>query len=122
MRVMNRAAESLRAWLEREERSQAWLSIRVGAHQTRISALLRGDTEPRASLASAIETVTGIPTAWWSPEERSAPDDTGPIARPSSQAQSATGTDGPSRPLTPIESAPTDPGLIALLNAASKQK
>jgi hypothetical protein len=68
--MANRASVALGIWLVENDRSQEWLAKQIRAlgvkvHQTRISALLRGDTQPRINLAVALESVTSIGVSWW---------------------------------------------------------
>jgi transcriptional regulator with XRE-family HTH domain len=59
------AAEMLRDWLAREERSQRWLAERVGATQTSVSAWAAGHRPPSLGAALDIEEITGIPARAW---------------------------------------------------------
>ncbi len=54
----------MRAWLREHRRSQDWLGEQVSAHQTNVSAWIRGRTVP-LDAAVAIEKLTGIKAEEW---------------------------------------------------------
>lgn len=76
-----RGGVRLHDWLKDERRTQAWLGMEIGTHQTNVSAWIRGRPIP-VEMAVKIERLTGIEVEDWTVEA----DETGP-------ALPSTGTD-----------------------------
>jgi len=62
--MQTRAAAALARWLKTHNRTQAWLAGKIGKSQSSVAEYLRG-TEPAASIAAKIQTITGIKPSWW---------------------------------------------------------
>ena len=58
------ARAALAAWLEKHEKSHAWLAEKIDSHQTAVSLWLRSGI-PTIKFAQRIQTVTGIAVGQW---------------------------------------------------------
>lgn len=66
------AADELRQWMERAEKTHPDVAEAFGVTQAHIRHLLTGGRTPSLALALRIADVTGIPVAAWAREEAAA--------------------------------------------------
>jgi transcriptional regulator with XRE-family HTH domain len=55
----------LKEWLRKKKKTQVWLAARLRLSQGTVSALIRDEVEPKASVAVDIERITGIRVDSW---------------------------------------------------------
>ena len=58
---MNALKQRVRTWLKRRDKTQEWLADELGISQAHLSMILSGARTPSLSVASLLETKTGIP-------------------------------------------------------------
>lgn len=70
--TLTRAAEALREYLDKSDRSQNDLAGDLGVKQPSVSVWLRGLARPEPHLRAALELLAGIPVADWDTEDERA--------------------------------------------------
>lgn len=71
--IQKRGGARLRDWLRGERRTQEWLALEIGTHQTNVSAWIRGRPLP-IRMARKIRDVTNIPIEDWDQDAESGVD------------------------------------------------